>query len=73
MVTLILAAWSTSYWFGLAVVGTVDSQILWVFLKLLEIVLKENYGENWELSTIVLDNSRTFSYYLLEKIALPMK
>ena len=66
--TLILATWSTGDLFAVITVGTVDSKKFWVFLKLLEYVLKENSDEFKNLPTAVLDNSWTHSSNLTKKV-----
>ena len=66
--TLILATWSTGYWFAVVTVGTADPQKFWAFPKLLEFVLKENSGEFENLPTIVLDNAWTHSSNLTKKV-----
>ena len=66
--TLILATLSTGNWFAVITVGTEDSKKLWVFLKLLEYVLKENSDEFKNLPTVVLDNAWTHSSNLTKKV-----
>ena len=66
--TLILETWSTEEWFAVVIIGTVDFFEFWIFLKLLELVLKESYQDIQALHIVVLDNAPTHSSKLSKRI-----
>ena len=56
---LILATWSDCRWFGIILQKTVNSNIFWIFLKLLELlVTNENLGRSG-MPMAIMDNAPT--------------
>ena len=56
---LILATWSDCRWFGIILQKTVNSNIFWIFLKLLELlVTNENLGRSG-MPKAIMDNAPT--------------
>ena len=66
--TLILGAWNIREWFAVVIIGTVDSFKFWIFLKLLELVLKEACENIQALPIVVPDNAPTHSSKLSKRI-----
>ena len=66
-VTLVLGTWSSWEWLAMIVVGTLNSLMFSVFLKLLELLFKNIY-EKRNFPIVVLDNSRTHSSKFTKRI-----
>ena len=66
--TLILGVWSTGKWFSVIMLNTVNSYKFWIFLRLLELIVKEEYRDAENFPIIVLDNARTHSSKIAQKI-----
>ena len=66
--TLILATWSNSKWFAMAIVGTVDSIKFCIFMKFLELIIKSEQDDSIKPPTIIVDNAKTHTSNLTKEI-----
>ena len=65
--TLILAMWSNSKWFAMAVAGTIDSENFWIFIKFLESIIKAEQEDPLKTSIVIVDNARTHASRLTKE------
>ena len=66
--TLILATWNTWEWFGVVMIGTVDSEKFCIFMKLLELIVQALHSNDTETPTVLIDNSRTHTSKVIKRI-----
>ena len=64
LASLILTTWSTSEWFAMVVLDTVNSQKIWFFLKLLEAIVRSRNCISQRFPIVIFDNARTHSSIL---------
>ena len=74
---LIMAAGSNGKWFGIIRQGTIDSEIFWIFLRLLNKILQDTEKNQQKNPIIVLDNARihssNYTKEIVNKLELELK
>ena len=75
--SLIMAAGSNGKWFGIFRQGTIDSEIFWIFLRLLNKILQDTEKNQQKKPIIVLDNARihcsNYTKEIVNKLELELK
>ena len=57
--TLIKTMWSNSKWFAMTVVGTLDSEKFWIFIKFIKSIIKAEQEDPFKTPAVIVDNART--------------
>ena len=66
--TLILKTWNAGEWIRVVIIGTVDSIKLYIFMKLLELIVKAVYPNDGKMLTMLIDNAKTHTSKFTRKI-----